>query len=239
MKKLLYLFAALASVLPLQAQKLMRDSLNVKPGDQLNLDFKFADDIHVHVWNKQEVLVKVSANINDNKDNDLYNLIAEKSGNHLHFYSDNKWIEKFQRRCDSCNCNCNCNRSEIHYEVYMPATLDFYSESISGDLDLDGLTGRIHINTISGSIKLKSPPQEVDAKTISGDVEFLLSKTVGAEFNASTISGSIYSNCDIEYLDNQSGLRQVVGSSVKGKINGGGSDWTLNTISGNIYLRQI
>ncbi len=65
------------------AQKLVEVRKPIDVSTNLELEFKFADDIVFHSWDKNEVLVKASVNINNNKDNDEFEFISDKNSGKL------------------------------------------------------------------------------------------------------------------------------------------------------------
>lgn len=236
MKNTLLLLTTLLFASSLFAQKLVEKKLSASTGDMVNLDFRFADNIKIIVWDKSEVLVKASANLNNNEDNDLFEMTANKSGNDLKFLVETDHWEK--RWKDRKNGNCNYEM-DIFFEVYMPRNLDVEVETLTGSIELADLTENVHLNTVSGDITLKAPSQAIYAKTISGDIEMLVPGNRNLDFSAQTVTGEIFSNLEIEFLDGKEGLRQIVGQKIRGRLQNGGGNWAMETISGNIYLREI
>ena len=85
MKKILFILCS-AVVLHGWAQpKIVRESVAVSGQDRLDLEFTFADEITFQTWDKQEVLVEVSVEINDGEDNDIFSLISEKGHKNTKF----------------------------------------------------------------------------------------------------------------------------------------------------------
>jgi len=229
------------SSLYVNAQKNIEKALPTQPGDKVYLDFRYAKQVNVTTWEKSEVVLLASVSIDKGEYDDLYEIVAEKNGTRLEFYSDTDELEeKWDTFYSSDDC---CNRHgvnlEVNIEVQMPANLDLDFNSISGSIKAVSLTGNLHFNTISGDITLTPVEKSFHVKTISGDVELLVQEPMNVDLSAKTISGEIYSNLDLEYLDGKRGLRQVVGQKVKARLNDGGEEWEMETISGNIFLRRI
>ncbi len=213
-------------VINVQAQKIVEKTVTLSSGQEVNLDFQFADQIIIKTWNKKEAYVKAIVSINDDEDNDKYDLKIKKSDGRITFREDIEGLG------DNHNSNTvyergvivrkknRCIEMEIDYEVYLPASVELKVESISGDIEIIGLKGPMNIETISGFIDLT------------------ISSTLRADFTLSTISGSMYSDLDISSDKEVSKMRMISGGTYEGSLNGGGTDIVLETISGDIYLRK-
>jgi hypothetical protein len=109
-------------------------------------------------------------------------------------------------------------------------------------IDLKNVTGPIVLSTISGSIDLKlgNLPKDrpISIASVSGDIDVSLAATSAANVELRTVSGSIYSDFDLQPKD-KSEMRRIGGnSSIHAQLNGGGAALTLTNVSGNIYLRK-
>ncbi len=206
---LLGIFTFLFSI----GQTRVTEEIVVNNQKTLDLDFAFADEIEISVWEKDQVFVEVEVTINDGEDDDLFALEKRTSESVIYFRMDKDRFESKEYRKK------NCWDMDINYKVYLPRSL------------------RIRAETISGNYTLRYYGQELDFKTISGDVDLTIPRDGNVEFKVKTISGEVYSDLDIRFPEGKAGLRQVVGMNVKGMINEGGNLLDLETISGNIFLR--
>ena len=179
------------------------------------MNIQIADSIHIVTWNKNEVYVKASIDINNNKYNDVYLTTFDDSRSDIDIRA--KFDEDKSRDMwdDSCNCRCNNFRSKIYWDVYMPENTAFSVETINGDIIIDGKT------------------DEVRAHTISGFIDIVFPTARKADLKMSTISGTIYTNLALVKPNGRHG-----GNSVDSEINGGGKRVDLETISGDIFLRK-
>ena len=196
------------------AQQIVEKHMNYASGKKVELNIQIADSIRVITWNKNEVYVKASININDNKDNDIYLTSFGESGNRLDITA--KFDEDKSKRNwnDSCHCCCNY-RSKIYWDVYIPENAAFTVETIDGNIIIDGKT------------------DEIKAHTISGFIDLVFSPNRKADLKMSTISGTIYTNLAIGKPGKNRG-----GNEVSSEVNGGGKRVDLETISGDIFLRK-
>ena len=108
------------------------------------------------------------------------------------------------------------------------------------DIDLKNVTGPLVLSTISGNIDITFSNMAADkafsVNSISGDIDVALPVKAATELTLGTISGGFYS--DFEINVNQKDLKRVGGNKLNFVLNGGGSKFLINTISGNIYLRK-
>ena len=210
----------------IQAQDIFEKSIDIKTNKTVSLDFDFADQIIIKTWDKKEAYVKATVNINDNKDNDKFSLKVSSDKNGVSFESDIKDLEKLSKhktryqhgvivRDDN-----HCIHMEIDFEVFLPGSV------------------QIDINTISGDIEIIGLSEPMDIKTISGFIDITINPKSRVGFNLETITGGFYSNLDLDILKQTDWKHHFVGGDLEAKLNGGGTEINLETISGDIYLRE-
>jgi len=214
---------------PLHAQRNVEKNASLDAGRAVNLEFKFADKIDIRVWEKNEALVKVTVNINNNLDNEAFDLMVSESSSAVTFKSEIKDMDKLQRvirktvtkedgttkTYEYCSVD-----MDLFFEVFLPPGVSLSINTISGDIELEEYQGELVIKTISGFIDLTLDPQEK------------------AALEMSTISGEIYSNLDLDFRGKKPGLPRIGGTNISVTQNGGGTMMELATISGDIYLRK-
>lgn len=217
----------IAASFGLSQPRIVEKTSTISKGDELILDFQFADEINIQTWNKNEIYIKASVNINDNEDNDAFRLDIERFDDKVLATSE---IENLQdlstesitiTKDDDGNYiinNCNV-KLDLYFEVFIPEGIE------------------LNVKTISGDIVIKGFEDEMDINTISGFIDLSLSPRSKSSIKMSTISGEMFSNMELEYPNGKEGLKRVCGQDVDATINGGGTSISLETISGNIYLR--
>lgn len=65
----------------IQAQKIVEKHIDFSGKESLSLNIQIADSINLKTWNKNEVYIKASININENKDNEAYVTSFDEAGN--------------------------------------------------------------------------------------------------------------------------------------------------------------
>jgi len=142
--------------------------------------------------------------------------------------------------CDAC--------ADLQIQVPKGAHLEV--STVSADVEANGLTGQVHIGTVSGRIVLNSSASRIEAKTVSGDVQ-VVGSGKGASLDANSVSGTVHlSDVDGNVItENVSGdikvmSRHITGlkmSSTSGNLTFEGTplkggDYNLNNVSGDVVL---
>jgi hypothetical protein len=194
------------------AQKVVQKNLEVT-GKSVNMKFDFADTIEIVAWDKNTLALEVSANIDNNRCNDDYNLKVEEYGSSvkLEEFVDFKNVQK--KRGNKCNID-----KTIIYKLKVPQNLQFSLKTIAGQVVLKGTAGQMDVNSISGFIDYSVPA------------------TCKANIKLSTVTGNVYSN--LKFDEKKEKEMSWVGTDRKLTLNGGGREIAMKTVSGDIYLRK-
>ncbi|NML64598.1 DUF4097 domain-containing protein [Hymenobacter sp. RP-2-7] len=109
----------------------------------------------------------------------------------------------------------------------------------SGDLRLLNMSGPVVANTVSGDVKVQFngvPDQPCAITSVSGDVDVSLPAAAKVSLSMRSISGEIYTDFDLNLLGGN--LHHVGGQTVEGRANGGGTTFSLRSVSGDIFVRK-
>jgi len=193
----------------IQAQQKIEKHLNFSGKETIELNIRTADSISIQTWNKNEVYVKASININENKDNDAYLTSFEEKD--IKVVVNANFSDDYFKGKDNC-----CIESDIYWQVFIPEKAGFSIETINADITITGKTEEMKVKSISGYIDLAVPEKQ------PADIEF------------STISGTVYSNHNLLLAN----LNRSSHSVIKEKLNDGGPLIKLETISGDIFFRK-
>jgi hypothetical protein len=209
MKKGTILVVAWLCFVNAHAQQIVEKHINFSGKESVALNIQISDSINIKTWNKNEVYAKGSVNINDNKDNDAYEVNFNESGKTVevktHFKDD-----YFKGKKN------HCVESEIYWEVYIPENTSLSVETIDGNISISGKTKDMKIKSISGYIDLSLPESK------KADLDF------------STISGTMYSNHKLALSKTHEGIP----AKIHTRLNEGGDQIKLETISGDIFFRK-
>jgi len=195
------------------AQKIIEKHMDFSNKDLISLNIQIADSIRIFTWNKSDVYVKTSIDINDNKDNDDYQIAFNEDGRTVAVLAKFKDSESKRR---NFNNDCSCFKSHIYCDVYIPENANISVESINGNITIAGRTASIRAKTISGFIDLSIDPARK------------------ADLKLNTITGTVYTNLVV----NADKSSRRAGTNISDLFNGGGKPISLETISGDIFLRK-
>ncbi|QTD39006.1 DUF4097 family beta strand repeat protein [Polaribacter batillariae] len=250
MKRYLFFIGLLLTFSNLTAQKKVTKTIESKNVENVYVHVKFANNIIVKNWNKNEVSVEATVNLDDNEHNDYFTLKADKVGKMLKINSDyGDYFKKYRSyyshkhshkdedkntKKEDNDCHTHSRNNNVNYVIYVPKKIELKIKSISGNVATENYTGILNLNLISGNITVKKHSKDMHLKTISGDIDIFISD---AKFEAKTLTGGIYSDLDIDF--NQNKKKTSYGSKIVATIKKGTASLKLNTISGDIFLRKI
>jgi hypothetical protein len=238
MKNSLLIVLVLAAAAPVRAQKVIEKHIPMSASGFVSMNFQISDSIRIITWAKNEVYVKSTIDVNDNKNNDDYKEMFDESGKGVNitakldyhcntYHNRRRSSDSSKRSSDSnrssdsdndCCCNCGCE-TNIYHVVYIPEKTDFSVETINGNVVISGNTAGVRAHSISGYIDLSMSPERP------------------AALRMRTITGTMYSNFELPGGDRHA--RRVGGGTVDAELNGsGGKAVDLETISGDIFFRK-
>ena len=133
MKRILYIIAVCLLPASLSGQMKIDRHMDFTGKNKIILNIQISDSIKVMTWNKNEVYVAGSVNINDNKDNAGYETEFSESGSEIKVKAGFK-DDYFKGKKN------HCVESEINWVVYIPERADLSLESIDADITITGKT---------------------------------------------------------------------------------------------------
>lgn len=237
MQKLLVVALLLWGSLAAYAQKKVVEKAFVLPvSKKVNLKLRFGNDIKLTAWDKNEALIKVSYEINGGQLNDAFLLNFDDSHEQLKVLADLKHDMFKSTSNDSISCpedysrnfnaynmktgkatNFSCTR--IDFEIFLPRNVNVTLETISGNVELRGLTGSINAKSISGFVDMDWPTQK------------------GAAVSLKTLTGEVYTDLEIGFNEKRQ-ESPMMGYALKGSLKDGGPTVKLESISNDIYFRR-
>lgn len=155
------------------------------------------------------------------------------------------------------------NRHQTDYHITLPANIklrinygSFRSDDILvrgmsneveiksqvGDLKFVDVTGPIIASTLSADIDIEfsslNQASPTSINSISGDVDITLPKDSKANLRLNSVSGEIYTDFDFDTIDKRGGNQYWGGTSATALLNGGGTEFSVKTVSGDVFLRK-
>lgn len=232
MKKLILLTVFVCgSLMQAVAQDRVEErSFEVSPDEQVRLDLRFGETIDINAWDRDEVAFKAVIEINGGKLNDALELEYDQDvGLKIASdYNEEKLKEGRREDCPDHYSRYNWSNdddyrvvsSKIRYELKVPRNINLDVETISGDIELVGLIGPVRAKSISGYVDLSWPAGS------------------SADISVKTVSGEAFTNLDNLNFKNKKPHVPLVGYELIGSIGAGGPEVSLESVSGNVYLRK-
>lgn len=203
------------------AQEIVEKKFDLTTKREVELKLKFADDIIITKSHDSFMHFKARINIENGELNNAHEIEFDENQDEVQIETDidhNLFKNsKYRIKEDDGDCYHYDIDMDIVYEIKIPEDIKVELETISGNIEIKGLTGPMKINSISGFVDLTWG-------------------NAGADLELSTITGEIYSNLEIDKKNYDK--NSVVGSSITAEYRGGGIPLEIETISSDIYLRK-
>jgi hypothetical protein len=246
--KTIFTFLILAGLVafPAVAQKKVEKTTPWTKGKTIYLNLKFASDIVIKTWQKNEVLVSANVVINNNADNNEFVLTSSESDSEIQIKSD------IPRLKEIAKAQTTVGKQHTYYgnggywdddkKVYINT-----GKQVTADLDYEVFVPEgadVRLKTIDGNIKFVYTGRKYDIESISGKIDISISEKQACTLTLKTITGDIYSNLPLQLpADREKDELNLVGGgkfnqNIEAKLNGGGTEVHLKTISSNIFLRK-
>ena len=216
-------------------------SYRLAPGGQIHIG-NISGDVRVTAYDGDSILVKGTK---QGRDQDKVDVEDKSTDSRVDIGV------RYPKRCD-------CDAS-IQFEVQVPRSISYVFDgisSVSGDVEVSGVSGRVHATAVSGDVRVKNITGAVSASSVSGDVEVLVDRldgtddmkfssvsgdvnvklpaNLGADVDMSSFSGDIKTDFPIEVKTEKYGSR----TSARGKIGEGSAKLSMSSVSGDLSLRH-
>ncbi len=276
----------LSGLRPALAQRLVTQTATLAAGQGVFLDLKFAHTIRVRPGASLSVQARVSINDNQLNDLfslvlekggselSITEKLDEDKLRQSHYTGD---CDRGSRNNSRGGVHGGYTRSDkmggmrptvsydkgeysycakIDYEVTVPTGAALRINTISGDIDLSGLsgtiaaktvsgdlllsalTGAVTVRSVSGDVKLNNlSGNAIEAKSVSGDVDLTWPPAKAAELRLHTVTGEVYADPAVSFSNLKQ--RSYVGYELHGSYgNGTGPLVKLESVSGDVFFRQ-
>lgn len=239
MKRILFCLILIGVTQVLFAQQVVEKSYPVTANQPILLKFDFPK-VKISNWNKNEVYVKATVNINDGKNNDKFSLLDKTEDGKLiisdtidfkhiepeYFVEANGEKKKFASREDFENYKSahkgekvslySSNNTDIQIEVMLPANENIVVQSKFGLVEVNDYAGPLTVKTEFGKISARLKESNVGAITLTNHF------------------GKIYSDFSLKPTSKEERNFYTSITASPGK----GPSYSLISKFGNIYLRN-
>ncbi|TYZ14498.1 hypothetical protein FY528_01865 [Hymenobacter lutimineralis] len=224
---------------PAQAQKIIEKSVALSAGQRVFLNLKHATNIRIRAGAAGKMTLKAAVDINQNRLNDALQLTQDQSAEEVRFNSEldmtmlrnapagdcpdggTQWGNNYVGRkkgADGSDENTGYRVClNVEYDITVPPGVTLCVKTISGNIDIQGLSGAIEAKSISGFV----------------DVTWAASS---AELALKTITGEVYTDHDVAFSNRKD--NPIVGYQLRGNLGSNGPLVQLESISSDIYFRR-
>jgi len=146
------------------------------------------------------------------------------------------------------------NDTQVDFTVKVPAGVVLAANAVNGDVEAHGLGAAVSAHSVNGSVDIETSAGDASAESVNGSVhavvrgtgttplrfasvngtvDVTLPRGLDADFDASTVNGSINSDFEIT-VQGGFAMRR---SSLRGRIGRGGRTLHMSSVNGQIRLR--
>jgi len=217
------------------SQQKYETSTKLLKHQNLQLNLRFAENINIKQWDKNEVKLTAIGEVDGGRGNQYFNFIVKNNKKELIVFSDFKDYFKNKTWRDLKDHNIH---TTLKYIIYVPYGVSLKIKSITSDLVVEAFKGNLTADLQAGNINIGRYNGVLNLKTVSGDLDVTIEKAVIEAFSR---QGTIYTNTNIEIEKSENKKLFKQGhfkNIIKGNINNGIDKVNLETHLGNIYLRK-
>jgi hypothetical protein len=224
----------LGLIQPAAAQKIIEKNAKVASGQRVVLELKFGNTIRIRPATDNQLHLRATVNINSNKLNDALQLSLTETSGSVTVTADLNQALLATAQSGDCPPNSSTTHfgtwdkskgkrdgvcTDINYEIQVPAGADVRVNTISGNIEVAGLTGPL------------------EAKSISGFVDVSWPSAKGAAVVLKSITGEVYTDQEVAFENRKE--RSIVGYQLRGALaSGNGPLLKLESISGDVFFRK-
>ena len=209
--------------------------------------------VRITAWDRAEVRVDAVKRAETRERLDEARIVVEASGDSVNI--ETRYPEK-EFRYDSGDKRTHRNYASVDYVVSVPrgARLEAV-ELISGQLDIENVTGGVKASCISGRFTARNLSGEARLSNVSGSLEATFERLDDAsDVTLSNVSGQLVVNIPSDTngtikantlsgsISNNMGLPvrrgEYIGNDLSGQLGRGGARLKLNNVSGQIRIQR-
>ena len=207
-------------------------TFDTKEVRHIDLSFKYPELIKVKTWNKQEVKVSGTVDIDQGKGNDKFKLEDKLQNGILTIASTIENIDQYERFIIPSPDN---DQESMHISAK-----GWRSDHIEISIQLEITVPKevaVQIEALYGMVEIVESPANVEVDARYGGIDVAIHEASASDIMAKTQWGQIYSNLDIvPDLDGNPGVGDWVKAVVASRQDG--SNLRLKSQYGNVYLRK-
>lgn len=224
------------------AQTPVQKSYPVQPGQRVDLSFDYPELVRISTWDKNEVQITGSVNINLGENDDAFELLSSSTQEALFIENRINGLKSLPQLITIVDGGKKLLfRSNEEYKKYASENgknFDFKSWGVEMEIVLDVKIPRnavTNVKSVYGMVEVRDFNGPLTVEATYGGVDAALREAATGQLSAQTNYGQIYSNLAARF-DGESRERDFH-TYVSAKI-GSGPNYAFASKYGNVYLRK-
>jgi hypothetical protein len=242
--KIIFVFALIVlSPIKQFAQTAINKTIPVKPGQKVSMHFDYPELVKVSTWDKNEISIQGSVQINGGENDDAFELTTSSDGNVVSIKNEIKDMKNLPHHItitDGAQKIVFRNKEEFKkYQAEHGRTYNNVSYGLDMDIILEIKVPRnmeTKVESVYGMVEIKDFTGPLSVEATYGGVDAALTERAVGELAAETNYGEIFSNLDTKFSGEPS--RQGDFHTFVSAKPGNGPRYTFDSKYGNVYLRK-
>lgn len=223
------------------AQIQINKSFPTTKNQNISLKFDYPQLIKISTWDKDEVQISGTVNINDDENNDAFQIKESKEGNSLVIEVNVSGIDNLPRRITVHKGNEKLTfKTKEDYQQYCKTngvTFNTMSNGVDINIELEikvPKSLKTQIDAKYGLVEVKNFGGEISVNATYGGIDATILEKNTGKLSAETYYGQIYSNLETKFAGKDSDDFHTLVTTTLGN----GPQYSLESKYGNIYLRK-
>ncbi|KFC20289.1 hypothetical protein [Chryseobacterium sp. FH1] len=223
------------------AQTTINRSFSTVKNQNVSLKFDYPQLIKISTWDKDEVQISGTVNINENENNGAFQIKESKEGNSLVIEGRVSEIDKIPHRITVRKGSEKLTfKTKDDYQQYCKTngvTFNTMSDGVDINIELEikvPQSLKTHIEAKYGLVEVKNFGGEISVDATYGGIDATIPEKNTGKLSAETYYGQIYSNLDTKFTGKDSEDFHTLVTTTFGS----GPQYSLESKYGNIYLRK-
>lgn len=225
------------------AQTAINQSYTLKPGQSVSLTFDYPELVRISTWDRNEVSIQGSVNINEGESDSAFELFQTEGGNVLYIENRIKNFKSLPHRVTVVDGGKKLVfRSKADYQKYARENgknFEMMSWGVEMNILLEVKVPRnleTKVKSIYGVVEVSNFVGPLSVEATYGAIDAALQENVTGELTAETNYGQIYTNLDTKF-SGEGFIEKNFHTWVSAKP-GTGPAYNFESKYGNVYLRK-
>jgi hypothetical protein len=225
------------------AQTKINRTVQVKPGQTLNMHFDYPELIKVTSWDKNEIAITGEVSINGGESDEAFELTVDNSASVISVRNEIRNMKQLPQRVTVMIEGQKITfRNKAEWKRYQDehgVKASMVNMGVDMDIELEIKVPRnmdTKIMSVYGLVEVRDFQGPLNVEATYGGVDVAISPQTTGELSAETNYGNIYSNLDLK-PDTSNSREEDFHLYITARL-GQGPKCTVESQYGNVYLRK-